>query len=254
MTPTEAQDLAERVAREAGAFCLSRFGQVTAAEIGHKGPRDFVSEVDRRAEQIARDLLAVATPDIPVLGEEGGGTLAETCWVVDPLDGTSPYLSGLPLWCVSVALYACGRPVAGAIVAPALALEISGGGPGTLRTHGYPTLPPGDMARTIAVGRNPLWPRAERLHREAALESAGHTVFNLGSCALSLAFVALNRLGGYVEHGTRIWDCAAGVAICTAAGVPAQLGPTTPDHAVDLAAGSAVTGNEMVWGLGGDAT
>ncbi|TYC77979.1 hypothetical protein FMN63_03710 [Stappia sp. BW2] len=239
MTARPPLDVAREVAEEVGAFCLSNWGHVDPADIEAKAPRDFVSTVDRKAEDIARDRLLHYYPDIPVVGEERGGKAEGTFWIVDPLDGTSNFLSGLPLWCVSIGLVREGVPVLGAIVAPALKFSVSA----TTQGSGDVTTIspfPGGFNRCIAVGRNPGSSRARRETREVDLEEAGFTLVNLGSCALSLAFVATGRLGGYVEFGTRLWDCAAGAAICKAAARPLRLGCIAEEFRIDIEAGFGV--------------
>ena len=92
--------------------------EAPAAEI--KSPGDYVTEVDRSAEQAAIRLLREVAPDIPVLAEEAGGSIAERMWVVDPIDGTTNFVRGFPVVGVSVALVEEGRPVVGAVNAPLL--------------------------------------------------------------------------------------------------------------------------------------
>ena len=94
MTARLPLDVAREVAEEVGAFCLSNWGHVDPADIEAKAPRDFVSAVDRKAEDIARDRLLRSYPDIPFVGEERGGKAEGTFWIVDPLDGTTNFLSG----------------------------------------------------------------------------------------------------------------------------------------------------------------
>lgn len=239
MTVQAALGVAREVADEVGAFCLSMWGHVDPADIEAKAPRDFVSVVDRKAEDMARDRLSRAFEGIPVVGEEHGGKAEGTFWIVDPLDGTSNFLSGLPLWCVSIGLVREGVPVLGAIVAPALKFSVSAAADGSGDPATISPFPTG-FNRCVAVGRNPGSSRTRRETREAELEEAGFTLVNLGSCALSLAFVATGHLGGYVEFGTRLWDCAAGAAICKAAGLPLRLGQIDDDLRVDVEAGCGV--------------
>lgn len=188
-----------------------------------KGPADFVSDVDRSAEDLARQRFADAGCTLPVVGEERGGETGERYWIIDPLDGTTNYLSGLPIWGVSIALVDRGRPALGVVAAPALDLHVFGGLPFGLQCTGRLGLQPPRRNRLVAIGRNAGWTPRRRAKTESRLEAEGLTVVSLGSCAVSLALVALGRLAGYVEEHSRLWDCAAGVALCRAAGVRTRL-------------------------------
>lgn len=211
------------VAETVGTFCLSRFVRSEGTAFEVKGPTDYVSAVDHEAEKIARQLLAAAFPGVPVVGEEGGGTPAETFLVVDPLDGTTNYLAGLPLWGVSIALVRGDEPVLGAISAPAIDLAVAGGPGVGLFATGMMDRRKGPAPSLVAVGRNQSWSPALRAQEEQRLEQAGHTIVSLGSCSVSLALVALGRLAGYMEAHSRLWDCAAGAALCRAAGATAEI-------------------------------
>lgn len=210
------------IVRETAAYCLSRFDAAASPAVEVKGCRDFVSEVDRAAERIARARLSAVFPGIPIVGEELGGSPCERYFVVDPLDGTTNFLNGLPIWGVSMALMVEGRPVLAAIEAPALDLRMSArAADRPIGNLAFPT----SQAALFAVGRNPTWSTLERQATETSLENAGATVVSLGSCAVSLALVAQGKLQGYVERRTRLWDCAAGMLLCETAGCRVRLVP-----------------------------
>ena len=238
MTTADARSVAAKVVQDVGAYCLDAFESGLPKAIVQKAARDFVTEVDRGAELFARGRLADLTPDIPVVGEEFGGSTCAEYWILDPLDGTTNFLSGLPIWAVSVALIQDGVPVSGAIAVPpmgfALAADLN-----AVESFGRLRPRHDDFGHLVAVGRNPHWPVERRQSYENGLEERGYTVVSIGSCAASLALVAMGRLAGYVEIQTRLWDCAAGIAICRSLGISART--TDPDEAmrVDVLAGAA---------------
>jgi myo-inositol-1(or 4)-monophosphatase len=221
---------------EAGTEALAFFNTLHARTVEAKAPGDLVSDADRAVEVTIRRLLAQHFPADGILGEEMGGTPTGRFWAVDPIDGTSNFLSGLPFWTISIGLMDHGQPIAGGIFAPALGLMAVGSGC-TLHETGLtqgsrPTDPP-----CIGLGRNPRWPAADRQAVEAAIESAGLAPRLLGSCALSLMLVATGRLAGYIEPRVGgLWDCAAGLALCRAAGLPTAFN-VHPDGTVDVLAG-----------------
>lgn len=222
---------------EAGTQALGFFNTLGDRAIEAKAPGDLVSDADRAVEVTLRRLLTRHFPDCGILGEEMGGTPSGRFWAVDPIDGTSNFLSGLPFWTISLGLIEAGQPVAGGILAPALGLMAVGDATGTLRETG---LAPGSRASDppcIGIGRNPRWPAADRHAVEAACEAAGLAPRLFGSCALALMLVATGRLKGYIEPRVGgLWDCAAGLALCHAAGLPTAF-HRHPDGTVDVLAG-----------------
>src|SRR6266516_5263920 len=122
--------VAERAADAGAAVVLSRFGHVHARGEA-KGPGDWVTATDRESEAAIVSALRGERPDIPILAEEGGGSRGSRYWAVDPLDGTTNFMLGLPVVAVSVALVTDGRPVVGVVKGPLLDLSFSavrGGG------------------------------------------------------------------------------------------------------------------------------
>lgn len=230
-------DTLSTILTEAGAQALDFFNTLGDRAIEAKAPGDLVSDADRVVEATLRRLLIRHFPDCGILGEELGGTPAGQFWAVDPIDGTVNFLSGLPFWTISLGLMDDGQPVAGGILAPALGLMVVGDASGTLREAG---MAPGSRASDppcIGIGRNPRWPAADRHATEAACEAAGFAPRLFGSCALSLMLVATGRLKGYIEPRVGgLWDCAAGLALCRAAGLPTSF-RLHPDGTVDVLAG-----------------
>ncbi|TCU24535.1 myo-inositol-1(or 4)-monophosphatase [Rhizobium azibense] len=224
--------LAEAVAREAGAMALDYFKRRETLVIETKrDPQDVVSIADREVENLIRGRFNEAYPDDGVLGEEYGleaGTSGYT-WVVDPIDGTSPFVNGMPNWCISIALLHEGVPVVGVICAPchdelyaaALGLGATLNGK-TLR------LDPTRTIRNSVTGigaNNYVTPAFVGKMVESLLTAGGNFIRN-GSGALMLAYVAAGRLVGYYEPYMHAWDCLAGYCLVKEAGGWYQAFPT----------------------------
>jgi myo-inositol-1(or 4)-monophosphatase len=220
----------------AGAEALAYFNALSDRSVDTKAPGDLVSDADRAVEATVRQLLARHFPGDGVLGEEMGGRPIGRFWAVDPIDGTSNFLSGLPFWTLSVGLMDQGQAIAGGIFAPALGLIAVADGTALRETGLARGSRPADPA-CVGLGRNARWPAIDRFATEAAIEAAGLSPRLFGSCALSLMFVATGRLKGYIEPRVGgLWDCAAGLALCRAARVPTAF-KLHPDGTVDVLAG-----------------
>jgi myo-inositol-1(or 4)-monophosphatase len=229
----------KHVTQEVAEYCLQGFGDLANVRVEDKGPADYVSEIDRQAEHLARTLIGRMFPHDAVMGEENGGAQAPAYWIIDPVDGTANFLSGLPLWAVSIAYIVDGVPVLGAIALPAMKMFLFGGVDRALESIGsMPSLE--DRAPLVfGIGRNPGWETKHRQRVEEELEQQGFHVVTLGSCATSLAFVATGRLAGYIENHIHLWDCAAGHALCLAAGRNCEIVAEKGSGFVQVSAGSA---------------
>ena len=218
-----------KAARAGGSVLLRNMHKLDALNVVEKQRMDYASEVDGLAEEAIVKELRKAGPEYAVLGEEGGhqpargGKKARFTWVIDPLDGTSNYLRGIPHWCVSIALVDNGEPLHGVVFDPLrneLFIASKGGGAvledkrirvaerrdleGALLCTGFP---PRERARAR--------PQLDCL--DALLEQA-EDVRRTGSAALDLAYVACGRFDGYFEAGVQPWDIAAGVLLVREAG------------------------------------
>jgi myo-inositol-1(or 4)-monophosphatase len=222
---------------EAAAQSLAFFNSLAARQVDAKSPGDLVSDADRAVEQTLRQRLAQAFPDCTLLGEEYGGAPSDRFWAIDPIDGTKNFLSGLPFWTVSLGLMDQGQPIAGAIIAPALGFSAIGTLGEPLCTTGFTSGSRPENPPCIGLGRNDRWPAADRRAIEAAADAQNLGVRLIGSCALSLMLVATGRLKGYIETNVGgLWDCAGGLALCRAAGLPTAF-KVHDDGTVDVLAG-----------------
>ena len=188
-----------------------------------KSAGQFVSEADEAIESAIRDALAERYGNVPMIGEEQGGALDATIsgWAIDPIDGTSNFLRGLPMWGVSIGLLERGNFVAGVIALPELNMILSSEPEQALHLNGRPFVRPKNPqgGKLIALGENDFETGDQTDSRAATLRAEGYTVVRYRSAVFSLASAALGRLDGYVEHGCCVWDVAAAVPICRAVGL-----------------------------------
>ncbi len=213
-----------RAARAAGNVLIRHMNRLDALNIVEKGRMDYASEVDEAAEkEIVRELRK-AGPDYAFLGEEGGAQgKGRYTWVIDPLDGTSNYLHGIPHFCVSIALVENGEPVHGVIFDP-LRNELwtaSRGGGATLNDKRIRIGERKDLQGAMLITGFPPRERARatsQLKCVDALLTQAEDIRRTGSAALDLAYVACGRFDGYFESGVKPWDIAAGVLLVREAG------------------------------------
>lgn len=218
-------DFALDLAREAGALALGYFRNRDALTIKSKGLQDLVSEADLNTELLIRDRIEKRFPDDAFLGEETGLSQFagdQGIWVVDPIDGTQPFISGLSNWCVSIAFVKSGAVEFGVVFAPERDELFAGGRhfPATLNGKPMPHHPGQSVTEgIIAIGYSH---RLERKGFIALLDrflEAGGMFFRDGSGAMGLCYVAAGRLLGYLEPHINSWDCLAGIAIIRANGL-----------------------------------
>jgi myo-inositol-1(or 4)-monophosphatase len=250
-------DLLTRVAEEAartGGRVVSEGAGAATAEV--KGLGDYVTEVDRASERAIAEVLGRATPDVPVVGEEGGGAHGDRWWVVDPLDGTTNFIHRFPAVGVSVALVEHGRPIVGAVHAPFLGETYVGArglGAQLVRPDGAEEpLRVSDRAverAVVATGfpfrRKDLLPRYLPTMKRA-LERF-EDLRRPGAAALDLAWVAAGVFDGFFELALSAWDVAAGaVLILEAGGVVSDWHGGDGWLAGDILAGSPAVHAELV--------
>ncbi len=215
-----------KAARKAGRGLVKDFREVENLQVSTKGAGDFVSRADIAAERTLRDELLGARPTYGWLGEETGATPGQDPtrrWIVDPLDGTSNFLHGLPHWAVSIALEHKGDIVAGVVYDPAKdELFWAEKGLGAflndrrLRVSGRRHLIECLFATGIPFGGRPTLPAT--LQDLARLMPACAGVRRWGAAALDLAYVAAGRFDGFWERGLNPWDIGAGLILVREAG------------------------------------
>jgi myo-inositol-1(or 4)-monophosphatase len=210
---------ADRAARAGGEIVRAHFG--SPPEVREKAPGDWVTAADLASEAAVRELLERET-GLPVFGEEFGGDRADTCWLVDPLDGTANFVHGLEAVGVSVGLVADGEPVVGVVHAPLLSRTYAarkGGGAfrDERRIHVSDRLP--DQA-IVATGfpfrRKELLPTYEPAF--AAALHRFEDIRRVGGASLDLCWTAEGVFDGYFELRLGPWDVAAGGVIVREAG------------------------------------
>jgi myo-inositol-1(or 4)-monophosphatase len=215
-----------KAARRAGRTLKRDFGEVENLQVSMKGPANFVSAADRRSEEILLEELTKARPGYGFLGEEGGrreGDDKTHTWIVDPLDGTTNFLHGIPQFCISIALEREGTIVAALIYNPANEeLFTAERGKGAflndqrLRVAGRQRLSDAVVACGLPhLGRGDLG----LFRREFAnVQGKVAGIRRFGSAALDLAWTAAGRLDGYWERNLSPWDMAAGILLVREAG------------------------------------
>ncbi len=216
--------LAEELAREGGALAMSYFERLASLAVEFKkGGQDVVSIADRSVEALIRARVAVAFPQDGVLGEEEGLTegTSGALWIVDPIDGTSPFLAGMADWCVSIAVVEEARPVVGVIYKPTSEEMFSSADGLGATLNGAPMRvePKRGLGEgLLGYGCNHRIPAADVARFVEVLLASGGMFYRNASGALMLAYVAAGRLVGYFEHHMNSWDCAAGLCLIREAG------------------------------------
>jgi myo-inositol-1(or 4)-monophosphatase len=237
--------------RKAGRGLARDFGEVENLQVSMKGPGDFVSAADRRAEQTLFEELSRVRPGYGFLMEERGAVAGDDeahRWLVDPLDGTTNFLHGIPLFAISVALEKNGQVVAGVIFNPVTdELYTAERGSGAfLNDRRLRVAARRDIADAVIGTGVPHLGMAGHQDflaelRQVMAHSAG--LRRIGSAALDLAYVAAGRFDGFWEAGLDPWDVAAGSLMIREAG-----GFVTDGEGKDrvLDGDSIVAGNEHI--------
>ncbi len=226
MPASALMNIMQRAARKAGRSLVRDFGEVEQLQVSVKGPADFVSRADMRAEQIVFEELRRARADYGFLMEEQGvvaGADKTHRWIIDPLDGTTNFLHGIPLFAVSIALQREGQIVAAVVFNPAMdELFTAERGKGAflndrrIRVAGRRRIEDAVIVTGIPHRGKPEHGRFLRECGHVMERAAG--VRRSGSAALDLAWVAAGRFDGYWERRLKPWDLAAGILIVREAG------------------------------------
>lgn len=214
---------AQMIARDAGALALAHFRDLSALDIRAKGAQDLVSNADLEVETFVRARIAEAFPDDGIVGEEHAPKPASSgwTWVIDPIDGTANFVSGIPQWCVILALVCDDKTRVGVIYDPVsdeLFRTAEGQGAyvndarlSVARTQGL-------HQGSVGVGMNGRTPPGMAPRMIALLADEGGVFFRNASGGLMLAYVAAGRLIGYTEPHMNAWDCLAGQLMIAEAG------------------------------------
>jgi len=238
-------------AQRAARGLIRDFGEVEQLQVSRKGPGDFVTIADLKAERTIREALAKARPDYGFLMEESGesaGSDAERRWIVDPLDGTMNFLHGIPHWATSVALEQAGEIVAAVTYHP-VADELYWAEKGIgaylndrrMRVSGRSKMSEALIGTGIPHGHGDDYDRYMGEVRAVMPEVASLRRF--ASATLDLAYVAAGRLDGFWERGLEPWDLAAGILLIREAG---GLVSDAAGGNEMLATGGIVTANEQL--------
>lgn len=220
---------AVKAARRAGNIINRASMDLDRLTVARKGPRDLVTEVDTAAESAIIEILQTAYPDHAILAEEtgehgrSGGAVPEYQWIIDPLDGTTNFLHGFPVYAVSIALQVKGKLELGVVYDPLrdeLFTAERGGGAMMNNRRIRVTNQTGLKGALLGTG----FPFKSQQHLDAYLgmfralhaDSAG--IRRAGAAALDLAYVAIGRLDGFWEIGLHPWDMAAGILLIKEAG------------------------------------
>lgn len=233
------------LAQDAGAVAAEYFADLDSLDVKSKGLQDVVSQADVETELVIKSRIAERFPEDAFLGEETGAEGiqgAEGIWVVDPIDGTQPFVSGLPNWCVSIAFVVDGVTRIGVVYSPMqdelfAAREGAGATLNGRPIHVREATSLEDGIVTLGYSRrSPIEAIVTALDR---LLRAGGMFSRNGSGALGLCYVANGRFIGYVEPHINSWDCLAGLLCIT------EAGGVTNDW---LAGDALLSGNRIIAG------
>jgi myo-inositol-1(or 4)-monophosphatase len=241
-----------KAARKAGRSLVKDFREVENLQVSSKGPGDFVSRADLAAEKIIRDDLMGARPTYGWVGEESDaveGADPTRRWIVDPLDGTTNFLHGLPHWAVSIALEHKGEIVS-AVVFDAAKDEMYWAEKGSgawmneqrLRVSGRNKMIECIFATGVPFGGRGTLPAT--LKDLGRLMPACAGVRRWGAASLDLAYVAAGRYDGYWERDLHSWDIAAGILLVREAG--GMVGPVREGYDI-LEKGAVIAANDQIF-------
>lgn len=225
-------NIALRAARQAGQIMLRAMDRLDTLDVEEKGRNDYVSNVDREAETVIVDAVHKTYPEHAIIGEEHGqvyggsqsGSDAEFTWIIDPLDGTTNYLQGIPHFCVSIGVKRGGHLEHGVIFDPVRNEAF-------VASRGYGAQLNGKRIRVSRITRleesvvcTGIPPGAVKPHLDAYMAmlreftSTCRGIRRAGSAALDLAYVAAGRMDGFWEFQLMPWDIAAGAVLVREAG------------------------------------
>jgi myo-inositol-1(or 4)-monophosphatase len=242
---------ASAIIEEAADKALHFFSAHQSVPTHAKGVQDFVSEADTTVENFIRERLATTFPGEAIVGEEFGGKSEGSYWIIDPIDGTSNFLRGSPLWGISLGFVRNGRPELGVVAMPVMG-EIYAAADGTgLLMNGKPlsrTTPLEDV-RVMSLGDNPADDLDDAARFQTGLRRAGWVVEAFHSTSVSLVFAARGIFDGHLQKVTTMWDIAGGAVLAREAGLEVRIGEDPASRVPWIAAGTPalLAATESLW-------
>jgi myo-inositol-1(or 4)-monophosphatase len=240
--------LAEKAGREAGAFLKEK--SKSALTIEKKGQIDLVTDADRGAEEIIKEIILSSYPDHRIIAEEGGETFNDSryLWLVDPLDGTTNFAHGLPFYCVSIALMTSSELLSACIYNPILdecfiAEKGSGAFLNGERISVSKTELLGDSLLATGFPYDIRTSQNDNIAQFRAFAKTARAVRRPGSAALDLVYAACGRLDGFWEFKLSPWDVAAGILMVLEAGGRVTSWNGTD---VDIMSGEVLASNGII--------
>lgn len=242
------QHFAEDLAIDAAKLAMEYFEDVDSLKIVSKNPLDFVSIADRNVEKMIRERILAEFPNDNIIGEEGGGDESHAYWCVDPIDGTSNFLSGIPLWGVSIAYVVDGEPVLGAICIPQQDILLSARANECGFRHNKQLI----MKRkscpipTMVMGQSIYWDTKKFREAEDIFKHSGLECLNYRCSVIGTAFAALGLTQGYYEEASNMWDVAAGYVITQQAGLKSHIKHEKNGEKLTISVFSDQVSNEVI--------
>ena len=238
-------EFAKTLAREAGEKALGYFRSLGDLVVEKKGAQDLVSNADRDVETFIRAQLAEAFGEDGIVGEEHDNVASTSgyTWVIDPIDGTTNFLTSIPSWCVAIAVVKDDRTQIGVVYEPChdeLFWCARGTGAFMNDTAISVARTAGPHEGSTGVGMNGRTAASLIMYFMEALAAKGGIFYRNGSGALMLSYVAAGRLIGYAEPHMNAWDCLAGQLLIEEAGgrVETQSADAMLAHGGRVVAGS----------------
>ncbi|WP_100643253.1 inositol-1-monophosphatase [Alteromonas facilis] len=251
-------NIAVRAARVAGNIIARGFENRDDLDTKSKGKNDFVTRIDNEAEQAIISKIKQSYPDHAFYGEESGKQGADETftWIIDPLDGTTNFIKGIPHFCVSIALLHKGR-LDQAVVFDPIRGELftaSKGAGAQLNGYRIRTGKQKDLDQTVLATAFPFKQKEELASYTDSFTkifSVAGDIRRTGSAALDMAYVAAGRFDGYWERGVQPWDIAAGELLVREAGglVTDFKGNNDPLYAGEMVAGNPRVVQQLVKNL-----
>jgi myo-inositol-1(or 4)-monophosphatase len=240
---------ARELVQRAGLVALEFFENPESLQVSDKGPQDLVSQADVETERLIRSAIADRFPHDAFVGEETGAsdfTDVPGIWIVDPIDGTQPFIMGMPNWCVSIAFIDAQFNLhIGVVFSPAGNEYFTARRGQGATLNGRPIQVRSATSLNdgiVSVGYSPRTSREDLLHMMDGLISHGGMYWRNGSGTLGLCYVGCGRLIGYIEQHIKAWDCCAAMLIIQ------EAGGLTSDY---IAANGLTRGGPLVAGSPG---